>query len=406
MGEPVPINRMSAESTQFSLRTNLTVWVFNVTDEFKQHIVGELSKSINTVVETLSLSLVSQESLSLLHAPDAIFVEAQHGWSSKVAEMQNYTLPFGDLDTSLIVFGDETDSSALRIALRVGASDYLSDNCSMADLLPLLRQIAEQKIVRRKMGELFLFVNTKGGNGASTIAMNVAIELADNYPGEVLLIDIDTQFGLLAEYLDLSPKYGMLDAIDSLSELDEASLGGFVTEYDNKLHTIGFATGQGSAAIDHMEEIQKIVPLFRQFYKYIVIDYSRGIEPAFANLVTPATRVFLVIQQNYMSLKNANQLVRSLKFDFGHDEQSIELIVNRYEKGQSISIKDIENTIPKLDIQLIPNDFKVANESANLGKPVMNFKKRSAISKALQKFSSSLQPAESTNKGWLSKLFK
>ncbi|OIN25713.1 AAA family ATPase [Vibrio barjaei] len=406
MGEPVPINRMSAESIQFSLRTNLTVWVFNVTDEFKQHIVGELSKSINTVVETLSLSLVSQESLSLLHAPDAIFVEAKQGWSSKVAEMQNYTLPFGDMDTSLIVFGDETDSSALRIALRVGASDYLSDNCSMADLLPLLRQIAEQKIVRRKMGELFLFVNTKGGNGASTIAMNVAIELADNHPGEVLLIDIDTQFGLLAEYLDLSPKYGMLDAIDSLSELDEASLSGFVTEYDNKLHTIGFATGQGSAAIDHMEEIQKIVPLFRQFYKYIVIDYSRGIEPAFANLVTPATRVFLVIQQNYMSLKNANQLVRSLKFDFGHDEKSIELIVNRYEKGQSITIKDIENTIPKLDIQLIPNDFKVANESANLGKPVMNFKKRSAISKALQKFSGSLQPEESTNKGWLSKLFK
>jgi pilus assembly protein CpaE len=107
-----------------------------------------------------------------------------------------------------------------------------------------------------------------------------------------------------------------------------------------------------------------------------------------------------------MSLKNANQLVRSLKFDFGHDEQSIELIVNRYEKGQSITIKDIENTIPKLDIQLIPNDFKVANESANLGKPVMNFKKRSAISKALQKFSGSLQPEESTNKGWLSKLFK
>lgn len=406
MGEPVPINRDNLESVQYSLRTNLHVWVFNVTDEFRRHITNELSKSINTVVETMSLNLVSEESLSPLHAPDVIFVEAKQGWAAKVAEIQNYSLPFGEIDTSLIAFGDEQDSSALRTALRVGASDYLSERCTMIDLLPLLKQMADQKIVSRQMGELFLFVNAKGGNGASTIAMNVAIELAENNPGDVLLIDIDTQFGLMSEYLDLAPKYGMLDAIDILSELDESSLNSLVTVYDGKLHTIGFANGQGEAAMSKIDQIQKIVPLFRQFYKYIIIDYSRGIEPTFANLVTPATRIFLVLQQNYMSLKNANNLVKSLKFEFGHSEESIELIVNRYEKSQSITVKDIENTIPKVDIQMIPNDYKVANESANLGKPVINFKKRSAISKALQKFSGSLQPEDESKKGWLSKLFK
>ncbi|MFA0442261.1 AAA family ATPase [Vibrio sp. 10N.222.51.C12] len=406
MGEPVPINRVNTDSSQFSLRTNLHVWVLSVTEEFRQHIVGELGRSINVVVEVMSLHLVNEETLSPLHAPDVIFVQASQDWASKVAEMQGYTLPYGELDTSLIAFGDDQDNSSLRIALRVGASDYLSEHCSIIDLLPILKELAEQKIISKKMGDLFLFVNTKGGNGASTIAMNVAIELSDKYPEDVLLIDIDTQFGLLAEYLDLAPKYGMLDAIDSLSELDESSLNSLVTIYDNKLHTLGFSIGQGRAAIEKMEEIQKILPRFRQYYKYIVIDYSRGIEPTFANLVTPATRVFLVIQQNYMSLKNANQLVRSLKFDFGHSEASIEIVVNRYEKGQSISIKDIENTIPNIDIQTIPNDYKVANESANLGKPLINFKKRSAISKAIQKFSGSLQPQDEANKGWLSRLFK
>lgn len=406
MVEPVPINKLSTDSMQYSLRTNLHVWVFSVTDDFRNHIVAELNKSINTVVEVMSLSLVSQESLSLLHAPDVIFVEAKQGWASRIAEMQGYTLPFGEVDISLVAFGDEHDNSALRTALRVGASDYLSDCCSINELLPLLRQLAEQKIANRNMGDLFLFVNAKGGNGASTIAMNVAIELADRYPGEVLLIDVDTQFGLIAEYLDLSPKYSMLDAIESLSELDESSLNSLVTVYDKRLHTIGFSTGQGNAAIEKIAEIQKIVPLFRQYYKYVVIDYSRGIEPAFANLVTPATKVFLVIQQNYMSLKNANQLFRSLKFDFGHDEESIELIVNRYEKSQSVSIKDIQNTIPKLNIHLLPNDYKVASESANLGKPLINFKKRSALSKALQKVSGSLQPEDEKSKGWLSKIFK
>ncbi|MGR5285692.1 AAA family ATPase [Vibrio maritimus] len=405
MGEPVPISKNMGDNVTYALRTNLNVWVLYATDAFKNHITSELKKSKNTICEPVSLNLVSTDALRTLHAPDVIFVEGKMEWATKVAELHDYDLPFKDSDASLIVFGDESDTAMLRVALRIGASDFLSEHAGMSDLLPILQTMAEQKIVNRDMGELFIFLNTKGGNGASTMAINVALQLAESFPNEVLLIDVDTQFGTVPEYLDLTPRYTMFDALEVMSELDESSINGIVTKYQKRLHILGFGKGQGANAAEKAEKIQKIVPLFRQFYKYIIIDFSRGVEPTFAPLITPATKLFLVVQQNYMSLKNASQLSKSLKYEYGLTTEAIEVIVNRYSSKQAITLADVDKTLPDYEIHNIPNDYKVATESANLGKPVIDFKKKSAISKAIAKLSVSLGKVEAAPSGWLSKLF-
>ncbi len=44
---------------------------------------------------------------------------------------------------------------------------------------------------------------------------------------------------------------------------------------------------------------------------------SYGIEPIFQEVVSPATHVNLVVQQNTISIKHATNLVRGLEFDDG-----------------------------------------------------------------------------------------
>ncbi|MGR5348245.1 AAA family ATPase [Vibrio mediterranei] len=405
MVEPVPIKKQRHESLSYTLRTNLNIWIFYATDAFRAHINQELEHCKNVALEVVPLKLISRDHLRPLTPPDVILVEGKDGWASKVSELSQYDLPFEDIEASLIVFGDESHTASLKLALRVGASDFLSEHSSIEEMMPLFRSIAEQKVISRSMGELLVFINTKGGNGATTTALNMAIQLADRFPNEVLLIDIDTQFGLVEEYLDLRPKYTMLDALDKLDELDESSVSSMVSRYEGKLHTIGFGRGQGALAFDKSKEIQRILPLLRQFYKYVIIDYSRGIEPAFSQLISPAERVFLVLQQNYMSLKNASRMVNTLRLEYGLPQDSLELVINRFDKKQSISLKDIDNTLPNMVTHLIPNDYKGASESANLGKPIVIFKKKSAISKAINKLTQSLLPEDGKQRGWFSKLF-
>lgn len=405
MGEAVPIKNNIGVGVQFSLKTNLHIWTLHSSNEFKSHIRSELARSKNTVVEYISLSAVSEEGLSSFHEPDIIIVEASEDWADKVADLQKYNLPFGENEVSLLVFGDDNDSGNLKLALKLGAADYYFRHAEIEVFVPFLREIAEHKIANRKMGELLLFMNAKGGNGASTLALNSAVELAEKFPNQVLLIDIDTQFGLLNEYLDISPKYGLVEAIETLQDMDEASISSLVTKYGGKLHTIGFTRGQGSIAIAKSTDVQKLIPMLRQYYKYVIIDFSRGIDPIFSPLVTPATKIFLVLQQNYMSLKNTSHLVKSLKLEFGVVTDSLSIVINRFDKGQSISIKDVETTVPNIKVDVIPNDFKNANESANLGKPVVEYRRKSAIGKAIHKLCSDLMPEETNQKGWLARLF-
>ncbi|MBY6196601.1 AAA family ATPase [Vibrio hangzhouensis] len=405
MVEPIPIKNTSKEIISYSLKTALNVWVFYVTETFRKHINSELSRCKAISIEHLALASISEDAISALESPDVILVEGKNNWASKVSELHDYDFPTDDIDASLVVFGNESDSESLKLAIRIGASDFVSEYSSIAELLPLFQTIADQKVSSRHLGELLVFLNTKGGNGATTIAMNTAIQLAERYPNDVLLIDIDTQFGLLPEYLDLKPKYTMFDVFDEMPELDESALNSMVIHYREMLHTIGFGRGHGQQAIEKIQEIQTAIPLLRRFYKYIVIDFSRGIDPVFASLLPSASTVFVLLQQNYMSLKNAGQIVKSLKLELGVNEEALELIVNRYEKSQSIALKDIESTLPNITTHLIPNDFKGANESANLGKPIVNFKKKSAISKAIVKLAESVAPEEGSKKGWFSRLF-
>ncbi len=95
----------------------------------------------------------------------------------------------------------------------------------------------------------------------------------------------------------------------------------------------------------------------------------------FGSVISPATKLFLVTQQNLVAIKNTTQIIKVLTFEFGVSRDQMEIIVNRYEKRQSIKLKDIQETIGGMKIHTIPNEFKVALESANLGRPFIQSKK-------------------------------
>ena len=67
-------------------------------------------------------------------------------------------------------------------------------------------------------------VNGKGGSGASFLATNFAHSLVLNENARVTLVDLDLQFGGLYRYLDVTPKVGLLQALEAAHELDAPGL--------------------------------------------------------------------------------------------------------------------------------------------------------------------------------------
>ncbi|MGL4828835.1 MAG: AAA family ATPase, partial [Vibrio sp.] len=273
------------------------------------------------------------------------------------------------------------------------------------DLFPLLKNVAEAKLSNRELGELHLFINTKGGCGASTLALNTALEIASTHPEQVLLLDLDIPFGVISEYLNIIPQYSLTDVIEHSKDLDQDSLTGMVTKLESGLHVLGFFHENTTEDFDKAREIGHLLPILREIYPYVIIDLSRGVDRLFSVVVAPATKVFLVTQQNLAAIKNTSRVLRMLTFEYGVAKEQIELIVNRYEKRASIKLTDIEHTITGIAVFMIPNDYRVAIESANLGRPIVLYKRNSAITRSIVEFSHHIAVPEVEKKSWLKKLF-
>ncbi|MCE7641351.1 AAA family ATPase, partial [Vibrio fluvialis] len=230
-------------------------------------------------------------------------------------------------------------------------------------------------------------------------------EVATQFPNKVLLLDLDIHFGVVADYLNINPAYSVNDAIANVADLDEMSLHSLVTKHSSGLHVLTFKQDNHNENFDKAMQLGKLLPTLLEFYPYIFVDLSIGVDRMFSPVLSQASKVFLITQQNLVGVKNTSRIFKALTLEYGLAKDQIEVIVNRYEKRQQIRLKDIENTIVGLPIHIIPNDFKVAIESANLGKPFVEARKGSSITKSIIELSQTLAPEMKEKKGWLKRLF-
>ncbi len=96
----------------------------------------------------------------------------------------------------------------MRMAMKAGARDFLTEPVDQKELINMLLQLESEKrqTAISEKGTLTAFINAKGGSGASVLACNVAHMMQERSQQEVILMDLDMQFGALAQYLDLKPR--------------------------------------------------------------------------------------------------------------------------------------------------------------------------------------------------------
>ncbi len=387
------------------LKTPLNVLILYYDEQFKSQLAHELVNCIGVEFEFITIGKASAEIFTTHDIPDLLFVQTGPAWAELIAQLQQVELNDDSADMSLIVFGDDGDNAALRMALRLGASDFLSVNSTSKELMPIFYTVAENKVNATKLADVYIFTNTKGGTGATTLCLNSAIDVAKHSSERVLYLDLDLHFGVTNDYLNIQSTYSITDAIDAYDDLDNISLQSLVTKHESGLNLLSYNPEMHTENFEKSRNIGSLIPVLRRYYKYIFVDLSTGLDRLFASVITQATSVFLVTQQNLVALKNASKISRSLRYEYGIPAESLILLINRYEKRQQIKLKDVENSFVGLSIYTIPNDFKVAIESANLGEPFILSKPHALISKSIHEFCQTFFYESEEEKGWFGRMF-
>ncbi|MDH5275064.1 MAG: P-loop NTPase [Gammaproteobacteria bacterium] len=328
----------------------------------------------------------------VMEIPDILVLQVGANGEAELSEIVGQTTA-GRPPT--IIIGPVGKTACMRLAMQSGARDYLEDPVSPADLMASLqridREISDARPARN--GSMVAVVSAKGGSGASFIAVNLAHIMTAHSKARVALLDMDLQFSSLSQYLDLEPEHGLLQALDMAEQLDSVALDAYMAKHSSGLSMIGVLQDEMVLTRDiPMERFAHLLDTVRQNYDRVVVDLPRQIDDVAAAVYDRADRVLVVMQQEIANLRDAVRLRNILVRQLGLVQDKIEIVVNRYDKNFQVELPDIRRALncEDRDLMLVPNQYRDVSESINVGVPMMDQHRSSAVTKALMQIEARL----------------
>ncbi|PSW05148.1 AAA family ATPase [Photobacterium lipolyticum] len=356
------------ENVKQPLATLIDGWIISNDEAFLHHLSSYMGHWPNAKFKCAS----DFESRTLLNndrdktLPDLVIIDGKTDWIAIVNQFNNTNTTNA---TDIILLAENADTSLLRQALKYGIKDVLSIPFNETELDQILYDCAGKKRNTAQLGEVSVFINAKGGMGASIIATTVAHMLALEKETHSVLIDTDAQFGCIPSLLSAQPKFILSDALNQVEELDEYALDGLLTKHESGLR---FISSRNDDLLDKIPTINalafnRFLLQLRNNFDHVVVDLSRGLENSTLPALAEANNIFIVVQQNVPAISEAAHLIKQLKHLLGINENHLKIIVNRYSKSIDIDPDEIKKTLHVNELILIPNDYQSVSAATNLG---------------------------------------
>ncbi len=248
------------------------------------------------------------------------------------------------------------------------------------------RYAPEEKKDPDKKGAIKITVfSPKGGTGKSFIATNLAVDLVNLLKKDVVLFDLNYQFGDVALMLNLFPKHTVYDIISFVDQLDAEMLNSFLTTHESGVKVLPAPIDPTQDEAITTGSTKKILDVLSDFNDFIIIDTPYGFSDNVLLLLEETDFLCVVTSMDVPSIKNLKitlQLLEQLKFP----KEKIILILNRANTKVGITIDEIKKTINKNIDVLIPSS-RIVPLSVNKGVPIVKENPRSAVSKSIHKLS-------------------
>ncbi|MCV6612172.1 MAG: AAA family ATPase [Amphritea sp.] len=387
---------------------NYTVLISSRQSEMLDHLTGLLAEEMSHL--HLQKRCVNNGHIDPLHdlpaMPDLLILHLSERWEGELQELAHHS---SSERPPTLVIGDTQNPEVMRLAMKAGARDFLTEPVDQQELIAMLQQLEAEKYQSEltEQGNLTAVINAKGGSGASMLACNLAHLMQVESKQKVILMDLDMQFGSLAQYLDLKPENGVSDALKVVDELDNTALAAYIVRHKSGLQVLGATTDSIRLPNQTPEQqINQLLDLLLTHCNQLVVDLPRMIDRTALAVLKHASKVIVVVQQDFINIKDATHMLHLLRTELGIANENILVVVNRFNKNSEITLADIKESLKPHKLASIPNDYRHVLDSLNKGEPLLTVARRSSICQALNQLQDYLVNDEpEAPKGLINNLF-
>jgi pilus assembly protein CpaE len=310
----------------------------------------------------------------------------------------------------VILIAEDVTPAALHSLLRLGADEFIPYPLPEQELQAAIDRLSapapqpaaaaenphQLKSGSRREGALIVCHGLAGGTGSTTLAVNLAWELAElskSKEPRVCLLDFDMQYGSVSTYLDLPRREAVMEMLSETDSLDEEVFGQALLPFQEKLQVLTAPSDMIPLEIITPEDVERVIEMARSHFDFVVVDLPHTLVQWSETILQLAHVYFAVIELDMRSAQNTVRMKRALQSE-GLPFDKLRFVLNRAPKFTDLSgksrVKRMGDSLGiSIDLQL-PDGGKPVLQSCDHGLPLALSNAKNPLRKEIAKLAQSL----------------
>ncbi len=303
----------------------------------------------------------------------------------------------------ILVIAPAGDVEARIAFLEAGADDVIAAGFAAGELEAriealLIRagRVRAGVLSDQPAGQVVTFFSPKGGVGTTTLAVNTAVLLAGG-PGagggraeQVLLVDLDLQFGQVATHMNLTPRFdlaGLCGDSQALSDADQAS--SYLTPHSSGVQVLAAPANPEADFSITVDQLERAIGQLRPRFDHVIVDCGSRLDPRTLWMLEQAdTHIFVIFPE--IAALRATSLLLAFLADTATLRARTHFVVNHIFPKELLKTRDVENLLRARPAAEVPYTEVDMIRAVNEGVPVVASRPSSPAALAIGKIANAI----------------
>jgi pilus assembly protein CpaE len=311
--------------------------------------------------------------------PDIVFLDTDTAEIDNLSAIEHLLKASPGL--SIICTSLQWDETSARMAIQAGAKGFIPKSCTLEELVQAIEAIDNPKLL--PTSEVITLLSPKGNCGQTTVAVNLAVALAEKTGHKVGIIDANIQFGDVTVFLNIEPVATIVETARDLVYLFPVTFDSYLTPFGNSVKVLAAARKPEQAELITSRHIRGIIELMRSLFRYVVVDAPAGLNGiSIAALESADWGYLLAAQDAGRETLHLRRFIAGLQ-QAGVCQDRLGVIITRATTSDVSYLKRVEKELACPVIAALPDEFCLAAAGANSGIPIVSSKPAAPLSSAI-----------------------
>jgi pilus assembly protein CpaE len=309
-----------------------------------------------------------------------------------VATVKQLAAAAGD-GTRVVAVGPVSDPNVVLRIIRNGAIDVLDVNDRFdSEVAELFERFKSARTESKATGKLLTVVGTVGGSGASLLACNLAVAIAQQ--GRTCeLLDLQMRGGDQTKLLQVAPLHNLSSLATKIQQLDASMFEQSLIRHESGVRLLPSPEPFTDYRQFSPQVIQKVLTYARASCEYVVVDLEDAEHAEQVRTLAVSDQIIMPVRPDLISLYRTQKCLEYLT-RAQVSREKISIVANRVGQPRELPVARMAEVLEMPIVCQIPDDAAAVNTSVNLGVPLILSAPTSRSSRCILQLAEHLTSAE------------